>query len=367
MGLVASLMLVIACDRDDLLKPTLYNPPVPKPYRIDFPEEFGPPQAFDMNITEEGISLGKKLFFDPILSADGTQSCASCHNQEYGFTDNGLALSIGIDGLPGTRNSMPLFNLAWSPTFFWDGRSPSLPNQALAPVVDPLEMHNTWPNAIEKLQNHPEYPELFQFVYGTDEIDSNLVTDAIAQYEMTLISNNSTFDKQLRLAGGDLNRLQFDDPEIYEGFLIFVTEPRQQPTDLPGGDCFHCHQINQGFLLTTLNQFENNGLDADPDSGLAKVTKQLSDIGKFKTPAVRNLSYTAPYMHDGRYQTLEQVVNFYSDSVNANSPNIAAIMKKSRGIANGLNLTEDEKRKLIKFLRSLDDEDFITDPRHKPE
>ena len=365
-SILFSLLAVVSCDRDESLGETIYNPPVPRPYQLKFPERFPLPSVPATNLTEEGIALGKRLFFDPILSADGTQSCGSCHNQEFGFTDNGRRLSVGIDGLEGKRNAMPIFNLAWANSFFWDGRSATLEIQALAPVVDPLEMHDTWPNVEEKLNNHPDYPELFAFVYGTDRIDSNLVTRALAEYEMTLISKTSEFDKKLDIYG-DVRFIQFDDPDAKRGMEIFLREPRKQATDLAGGDCFHCHALNAQNTLTTLNQMENNGLDLEPDSGFARVSKQASDIGKFKTPSLRNLSFTAPYMHDGRFATLEEVVDFYNDGVEPNSPNISVIMTKDKGLANGLFLSDEEKRQLIAFLKTLDDRDFITDPRHKPE
>ncbi len=295
--------------------------------------------------TVEGISLGKKLFFDPILSADNRQSCSSCHDPKFAFTDD-KQFSEGIDGRFGNRNSMPLFNLAWNydEKFFWDGRSNGLQKQALEPVKDPVEMHNTWVNAMESLQNNSEYPELFFAAFGTRKIDSVLVTKAIAQFERTLISSNSKFDQYLlgtaTLTSSELN-----------GFNVFMDETK--------GDCFHCHGSDKNPLWTD-NSFHNNGLDAlITDIGRAKVTGDPTDNGKFKSPSLRNLAFTAPYMHDGRFSTLEEVINHYSEGLK-NSPTIDPLMKKVS--SGGVQLTTQEKTDLKAFLLSLSDSEFISNP-----
>jgi cytochrome c peroxidase len=300
--------------------------------------------------TVEGISLGKKLFFDPILSADNTQSCATCHDPKFAFAEK-LQFSEGIDGFFGNRNSMPLFNMAWNfdEKFFWDGRSNSLEKQAIEPVRNPIEMHNTWVNAMGALQNNSEYPALFKAAFGTQKIDSVLVTKAIAQFERTLISSNSKFDKHLlgtaALTSSELN-----------GFNVFMDETK--------GDCFHCHGSDKNPLWTD-NAFHNNGLDALPlDIGLAKVTGDPSDNGKFKSPSLRNLAFTAPYMHDGRFTTLEQVINHYSEGLKA-SPTIDPLMKKVS--AGGVQLTAQEKADLKAFLLSLSDHEFINNPSFRKE
>ncbi len=235
------------------------------------------PQLFEDNIipplipvnnpqTKEGIALGKKLFFDPILSADNSQSCSSCHAPGNAFTDSDR-FSDGIDGIEGIRNSMPLFNLAWNydEKFFWDGAAGSIEKQALAPVINPLEMHNTWSNAVAALQSHNEYPELFLAASGTTQIDSIFVTRAIAQFERTLISANSKFDKHL-LGQGTLTASELN------GFNVFMDETK--------GDCFHCHGSDKNPLWTD-NIFHNNGLDAIPsDIGLEKITGDAADRAK---------------------------------------------------------------------------------------
>ena len=295
--------------------------------------------------TEQGIALGEKLFFDPILSANNTQSCSSCHDPQFAFTDN-KKFSEGIDGKLGNRNSMPLFNLAWNfdEKFFWDGRSNSIEKQALEPVKDPIEMHNTWVKAMESLQNNSQYPDLFFAAFGTRTIDSTLVTKALAQFERTLISANSKFDKYL------LGTEQLTTSEL-NGFNIFMDEAK--------GDCFHCHGSDKNPLWTD-NKFHNNGLDALPsDTGLASVTGDPSDNGKFRSPSLRNLSFTAPYMHDGRFATIEAVIDHYSNGLK-NSPTIDPLMKKvAQG---GVQLSPQEKADLKAFLLTLSDTEFTTNP-----
>ncbi len=319
--------------------------PTPSPLQI--------PQLFQNNLltpvvpqdnpqTIEGIALGKKLFFDPILSADNTQACVDCHAQENAFTDTDQ-FSDGIDGFFGKRNSMPLFNLAWNydEKFFWDGRVFSLEHQAFQPVTDPLEMHNTWPQVEQKLQQHSEYPNLFEQAFGTSTIDSSLVSKAIAQFERTLISSNSKFDQHL------LGEATLTTKEL-NGFNVFMDETK--------GDCFHCHGSDKNPLWTD-NIFHNNGLDVTIiDLGLGEVTGDPADNGKFKTPSLRNLAFTAPYMHDGRFATLDEVINHYSEGLQ-NSPTIDPLMKKvDQG---GVQLSAQDKADLKAFLLTLSDYHFI--------
>ena len=296
-------------------------------------------------LTEEGIALGKKLFFDERLSKDNTQSCASCHNPRNSFTDS-LRFSLGVDGVSGTRNSMPLFNLAWNfnDKFTWDGKELSLERQALEPVRNPIEMHSSWSNVASRLQQDQEYPLMFLNAFGTERIDSTLVTKAIAQFERTLISGNAKFDQYL-LGNTSLNQQELN------GFTIFMSEDK--------GDCFHCHGSNNNPLWTD-NDFHNNGLDASfNDLGLGAVTGDPNDNGKFKSPSLRNLVYTAPYMHDGRFSTLEEVINHYSEGLQ-NSSTIDPLMKKVN--QGGVQLTPLEKADLKAFLITLTDDDFINNP-----
>ncbi|MEP1488933.1 MAG: cytochrome c peroxidase [Algibacter sp.] len=334
-------LICLSCSNESV--ETAYVP-TPSPLQI--------PQLFEANIlapviptdnpqTLEGIMLGEKLFFDPILSADNTQACADCHAPENAFTDSDR-FSDGIDGFLGERNSMPLFNLAWNydEKFFWDGRVFSLEHQAFQPVTDPIEMNSSWVNVEEKLQQDSEYPNLFNKAFGTSKIDSTLITKAIAQFERTLISANSKFDRHL-LGTETLT------PEELNGFNVFMDETK--------GDCFHCHG-NANNPLWTDNLFHNNGLDAlFTDLGLGTTTGDPADNGKFKSPSLRNLAFTAPYMHDGRFATLDDVINHYSEGLQ-NSSTIDPLMKQvAQG---GVKLSTEDKSDLKSFLLSLTDQEF---------
>jgi len=343
--LVFFLILTVSCKKEE--SESIYKP---TPYNLDVPQVFAdrilPPLIpSDNTLTNEGVQLGRKLFYDPILSGDGTQSCADCHKQSNAFADN-LRFSVGIDGIEGTITSMPIFNAAWNfgEQFFWDGRAINLEDQALQPVTNPIEMHNTWEKAVSDLQNHAEYPELFQNAFKTDVITKELVAKAIAQFERILVSANSRFDKHL------LNEIILTEDEL-EGFNIFMDETK--------GDCFHCHGSDMNPIWSD-NSFHNNGLDADVlNTGLGVITGNPADYGKFKSPSLRNLSFTAPYMHDGRFETLDEVINHYSEGL-VFSPTIDPLMKKVN--EGGVHLTADEKAKLKAFLVSLSDNDFITNP-----
>jgi cytochrome c peroxidase len=285
------------------------------------------------------------LFFDKKLSKNNTQSCASCHNPRNSFTDS-LRFSLGVDGFSGSRNSMPLFNLAWNfnDKFSWDGKELSLERQALEPVRNPIEMHSSWSNVALRLQQDQEYPTMFLNAFGTERIDSTLVTKAIAQFERTLISGNAKFDQYL-LGNTSLNQQEVN------GFTIFMSEDK--------GDCFHCHGSDNNPLWTD-NNFHNNGLDTSfNDLGLGAVTGDPNDNGKFKSPSLRNLVYTAPYMHDGRFSTLEEVINHYSEGLQ-NSSTIDPLMKKVN--QGGVQLTPQEKADLKAFLITLTDDGFINNP-----
>ena len=319
------------------------------PYELKIPVLFSqyliPPHIPKNNPTTiEGVQLGRKLFYDPILSGNNTQSCASCHNQTSGFSDNGNQFSTGIDGFQGSRNSMPIFNLAWNSdtNFFWDGRSKGLEEQVLSPVINPIEMHDKWPNVANKLQNSNDYPLLFYKAFGTVIIDSILVSKAISQFERTLISGNSKLDKRLR------NEVVLS-PEEESGYDLFKTED--------GADCFHCHGDPYNPLWTD-NKFHNNGLDAVfADNGLGDITGNPADNGKFRTPSLRNLIFTAPYMHDGRFATLDEVITFYSTGLQHSSTIDPNMKKVAQG---GVQLTPLEMNHLKAFLLTLTDSSFIT-------
>ena len=318
----------------------------PTPYTLEIPSLFSekliPPLIpVDNPLTVEGIALGEKLFFDKRLSGDGSLSCGSCHLPEHSFGDR-RALSLGFRRQEGIRNAMPLFNLAWNfeDQFNWDGKANGLESQALEPVTNPLEMNNSWANVIQTLQRNPQYPALFEASFGTTKIDSLLVTKALAQFQRTLVSGASPFDAFLE---GERTLT----PAQANGFAVFMNEDK--------GDCFHCHGSENNPLWTD-NAFHNNGLDSVfTDLGLGAISGDPADNGKFRTPSLRNLSRTAPYMHDGRFETLEQVVDHYSEGLKP-SATIDPLMKKVN--QGGVQLTAKEKADLIAFLRALNQEDF---------
>ena len=311
----------------------------PTPYDIITPNGF-PDMLIPENnpTTIEGVLLGEKLFNDPILSANNTLACINCHMRETAFSDINQ-YSTGIDGIQGTRNASALINLGWNNDFNWDGSANSLEDQAFEPIRNPIEMHNSWVNVENALNNHNEYPKLFKEAFNINKIDSNHIVMAIAQFERTLISNNSKFDRFLK-------GLEPLTPSELNGYAIFNSEK---------GDCFHCH----GTSLFMDNLFHNNGLDIEPfiDIGLGKVTNNVGDYGKFKTPTLRNVEFTAPYMHDGRFASLEEVIEHYN-SGGKYSSTVDPLMKK---IGVGLQLTNKEKEDLIAYLKTLSDNNFITD------
>jgi len=331
-----------ACQKDVPLTGAELKPATP--YTIDIPPGFP-----EMNIpadnptTVEGIALGRKLFYDKILSRNNVQSCASCHNQANAFSDNGRIFSIGADGSIGNRNSQALINLGFNRHFFWDGRSKTLEEQALEPVKNPIEMHQSWATAAAKINAQPDYVTDFKAAFGYEKIDSTMVAKALAQFMRTMISSNSRFDKYAR---HEINLT----PSELNGFVIFNTER---------GDCFHCHNLDGGYLLTD-NLFHNNGLDSEfTDLGLGAITGDPYDDGKFLTPTLRNIALSAPYMHDGRFATLEAAINHYNFGGEA-SLTVDPLMKH---VGTGLNLSAQERADLLAFLNTLTDEEFIQDAR----
>lgn len=318
-----------------------------KPY--PFPELFlfpKMPVSTTNPVTIEGAELGRYLFYDPIISSDSSVSCSSCHNQKAAFSDAPKTLSVGVNGQKTERNAMPLFNLAWYPAFFSDGKASSLEQQVSHPITAKNEMNMQWELVLKKLNANKFYSKRFRKVYDSNMIDSIQVTNVIAQFLRTLISHQSNFDKVL--AG----KRRFTDEER-KGLLLVSNQTR--------GDCLHCHPSDGHALLTTL-KFSNNGLDsiynADDykDKGRGAVTGNKNDNGKFKIPSLRNVALTAPYMHDGRFKTLEEVLDFYSTGVHM-SANIDS--KMGYAYQGGVKLSNEEKKDIIAFLNTLTDSVFI--------
>lgn len=327
---------------------------VTTPYTLQIPANF-PPMTIpaDNPMTVEGVKLGRFLFYEERLSGNNTQSCASCHAQAFAFSDHGNRFSTGIDGAQGTRNSMVLQNLGWETRFFWDGRAQTLEQQILEPVENPIEMHETWPNAVAKLQADPGYQQLFLEAFGTAAIDKYKAAKAIAQFLRTMISGNSKFDRFMR---GE----EALTPQEQLGFLLTQQEGGDPLLGLGGqwgADCFHCHP--HGGARFTDGLMRNNGLDSVfTDQGQGGITGLPQDMGLFKTPTLRNVAASAPYMHDGRFATLEQVIEHYNSGGHP-SPTISPFMKFTQG---GLSLTPEKKAQLLAFLHTLTDEEFLNNP-----
>lgn len=320
----------------------LYLPKKFTPYPFKMSATFPVPDLpCDNPLTVERVELGRKLFFEKRISINDGQSCADCHSPEKGFAD-GRPLAHGAEGEAGPRNTMPLFNLAWKREFFWDGRAKSIREQVLQPIQNPIEMHQSLTNLVAKLAKEGNYPALFNAAFGSPEITAEKIALALENYLLTLTSFDSKFDRVLR------GQEEFT-PEEQRGFELFSTEydPRRGQF---GADCFHCH----GGPLFQSQAFANNGLDATfKDIGREKVTGKESDRGKFAVPSLRNVALTAPYMHDGRFKTLDEVVEHYVSGVKRSAtldPNIA---KHPDG---GVPLSDSDKRALVAFLNALTDE-----------
>ncbi len=325
----------------------------PTPYSLDIPNAFEQVALPEDNpLTEEGIELGRHLFFDNRLSVDESISCASCHHPDKAFSDT-TALSLGVEDRIGVRNSMPLFNLLWYKKFMWDGAANSLYNQILIPLTSPIEMDvdpSLFPDIIARLQSDQEMSDMFEAAFPNEPMDMDKVFKALEQFLATLISANSKYDQAV--ASGDLATFLTEDE--YAGYNIFIDIGDNQGS----GECAHCHTLGSNF---SDSEFRNNGLDAHPtDSGRAKITLNPLDLYKFKVPSLRNLSYTAPYMHDGRFQTLDEVINFYNTDIDTLSPNIDPnLLGHSQLIG---RLSNKQKFQLKQFLLTLDDPDFVSNP-----
>ena len=322
---------------------------VTTPADLPVPPGFPPPEIpLDNPQTQEGIKLGRYLFYDKRLSDDNSQACASCHLQDYGFSDFNR-FSTGIDGIEGDKNAMAIINLAWQDFFFWDGRSETMEEQAEEPVINPIEMHTTWEKVLMKLEADPEYQTLFTAAFGANAFTTENATKAISQFERTLISGNSKFDIGFAQTQDVLQPFPNFTLNENRGKDLFFSE---------SGDCFHCH-ANPTFGAFGELQFSNNGLDSMlmPGSGREGVTGNPADRAKFKVTTLRNIEYTFPYMHDGRFQNLQQVIEFYNFGGHP-SPTIDPNMKAA---GTGRNWTQDQKNDLLAFLFTLSDIEFLTD------
>jgi len=345
--IVSLFFIVISCRETQVEDDAIYSV-------VTIPSHFPPLGSQNSNVKELDtaiISLGRFLFFETKLSRDSSISCGSCHEPNKAFTD-GRAKSIGIDNHELRRSSMSLVNLLWRKNLMWDGKFTNLETQALDPIANEKEMDLPIDEAVDRINNDPFYTMKIKKAFGVDKLSQEQMAIAIAQFERTLISSNSKYDQYLK---GSYT------PSFQElnGLMLFYTHPIAGVER--GANCGDCHSS----VLQIDDSFHNNGLDANlTDEGRADVTAFGFDKGRFKTPSLRNIALTAPYMHDGRFQTLDEVLDHYNDHVVFNSPNLDVLMNISNTVGSQtLDLTDSEKEAILAFLNMLTDNEFVTDDR----
>lgn len=328
---------VIGCKRDSSM--ANLSPAAPG---ISFAVPQGWPQpvyTFDNNkLTQAGFELGRKLFYDTRLSKDNSVSCGTCHQQFAAFANLDHPLSHGVYGLFGTRNAPGLFNDAWQPSFFWDGGVINIENQPINPIQNHVEMDETLPDIINKLGADADYKARFNSVFGNDSITSQRIFKALAQFMVAMVSDNSRYDKYIRGENGGALTAQ----ELH-GLQLFRDK------------CAACHKEP----LFTDYSYRNNGLSVDPslnDSGRAHITGSPDDMYKFRVPSLRNIDLTRPYMHDGRFSTLDAVLEHYRTGI-VQSPTLDPLL------SNGIDMTDTDKADIISFLQTLTDTSFVKDQR----
>lgn len=328
-------IVVISCKPDPSLDPENGNGA-----SISFEVPQGWPQPvylFQNNaLTQSGFQLGRKLFYDTRLSRDNSVSCGSCHQQFAAFSHLDHPLSHGIDGLFGTRNAPALFNEAWLPTFFWDGNVTGIENQPIHPIENPVEMNETMPDAIAKVSADPDYVKRFQSAFGDGEVNAQRIFKALAQFMAAMVSSNSRYDQYVR-GTGSLSAQELN------GLTLFRAK------------CESCHKEP----MFTDYSFRNNGLIPDAslnDSGRAHVTGLAVDMRKFKVPSLRNVDLTRPYTHDGRFNTLDAMLQHYRTGIYQSTT-------LDTTLRNGIQMTDIEKQDIIAFLKTLTDTSFVKDPR----
>jgi cytochrome c peroxidase len=301
------------------------------------PPEFGEP-VYDYtqnSLTKDGFELGRALFYDPILSLDSTISCASCHQQAVAFAHADHDVSHGFEGRTGIRNAPAIFNNRWYPNFFWDGGGNHIELVPLNAITNEVEMNQPLPELLLKLNAHKQYSKSFKKVFNIDAISSKYLFYALAQFTGSLISENSKYDQVER------NETAFTEAEE-RGYSLFIEH------------CSDCHTEP----LFTNNEYINNGLTVNRsgDEGRKNITNRVDDLGKFRVPSLRNIAKTKPYMHDGRFQTLDNVIEYYRTGIH-NSPTL------SPTLVNGISISDSEKADLLAFLNTLTDETLLHDLR----
>lgn len=322
-----------SCHTDPLLQP------IPKNTDISFVQPANwpaPNYNFQNNtLTPEGFALGRRLFYDTRLSIDNTVACASCHEQTTAFAQIDHPTSHGVRNQLGNRNSPALFNLAWHTSFFWDGGVNHIENQPIAPIMNPVEMDESLPNVIAKLNADPSYRQQFKNAFGTEEINTQRIQKAIVQFMGAIVSNQSKYDQVKN------GKASFT-PDEQAGYVLFQQK------------CNACH----AEPLFTDFSFRNNGMPITLDSGRAHITGLAADRYKFKVPSLRNLYFTKPYMHNGSIATLDAVLDHYTSGI-VQSPTLDPLLQ------NQIALSAADKSKLIAFLNTLNDYEFVKDVRFK--
>jgi cytochrome c peroxidase len=314
------------------------------PLALKVPSNF-PPLVYNISQnppTEIGFELGKKIFYDGRLSSDGDISCSFCHIQQNAFTHHGHTVSHGVNNASGTRNSPSIQNMAFQTQFMWDGAADNLDFQPVIPLLSTIEMNGNLEAIIAMMKADPKYVNLFSLAFPNKQINTENLFKALSQFMVVNISSNSKFDKYRRNEeGGD-----FTEDEV-AGYAVFKNK------------CANCHATD----LFTDNSFRNNGLSVNPlvnDVGRYRLTQLPQDYYKFKVPSLRNVAVTAPYMHDGRFGTLDAVLNHYSNGI-TNSITLDPTLNQY-GVL-GIPLTITEKAQIISFLNTLTDNQYITDSR----
>jgi len=343
--LISCLSIFFACSNDEGSPVVVYDD---TPYFLDYKHFSEPNIAADNPLTNEGVALGRMLFYTTEFSSDGSQSCASCHLQEFAFTDT-AQFSTGVLGMKTNRNSMAVFNMAWNLNrFFWDGKAELLRHQALIPIESEVELNETLSQVIEKLNSKQIFKDQFMRAFGAEEITENKIALALEQFMFSIISNSSKYDK---FVNNEISLTESED----RGRELFFTEYNQFFPEESGADCAHCHS---GYNFEN-DKFMNNGLDADAeisDSGFEEFTGNSADKAKFKVPSLRNIALTAPYMHDGRFNTLEEVIEHYDEHIKISSTLDPALLQTTY---TGLMLTSQDKTDLINFLKTLSDSTLL--------
>lgn len=333
--IIAVALLAGSCSVDPQIKPELPAEGIKEIIPEGWPQ---PHYRFTDNVlSTEKFKLGRALFYETMLSADNTISCGSCHQQFAAFAHSAHQFSHGINGLVGTRNAPALQNLNWNPSFMHDGGVNHIEVFPPAPITNPVEMAETLPNLVLKISASAKYQDLFRKAYGDDTVTTQRMFRAIAQFMGTMYSYNSKYD-QVKHGAANFTASE------QNGYALFVQK------------CASCHQEP----LFSDYKFRNNGLAVNPaikDSGRAHITRDLADLYKFKTPSLRNIDLTGPYMHDGRFMTLNECLNHYTSGISS-SPTL------DPSLNGGISLNTQEKNDIIAFLKTLTDPQFLTDKRY---